>query len=884
MIHPWLSRVVGLTLLALGTGAVADPTLALLQQQDRLLRQPTAAPSPARASSGDTSATRERHQAERRQWRRHVERSAPALARKLGRLEALELLRERRPEAFGLASEVGGPRVLIDGADAPGRDCAHPLQIGTNERVRVALGDFAGETARVWLRWQAPAAGAFFLSSRESGIDSTLAAYADCGDAQPAVEDDDSFGLAAELLLTAGHSGQIWWIEAGNLGDAGELTLQASTTRSISGRVTDEATGLPIADLGVSLHDAQGYLWSTETGLDGRYQVSIPDWTTATSFHVRTGSYWSSSGQYLHEAWSNQPCVDPSYYYLTSCGPSTAITLGADGTRSGIDFALRRGAVLDGRVLDQTSGSAVEHAEITLYDGNGNRLHETYSDVAGRFRFGGLLPGGTVWAVFRSTRHQSQMYNGVACEPWWCDTTQATPIALSMASTSIEVRLHPHSYIELALSVGGDPAEFADIDLLDASGDRVDANAQWLGDGHVRIGPVAAGDHRLRVRADRVAFTQLYGGIECASDCRAEIAQGLPISVAGNGERVAVSMDLRRLPTLVGRLTADDGAPIANARVLLYRIGYSSYSYWANASTDGFGYYRIGGVEPGSYYLYASAERFVNQLHAGIACESTEPLLDCPLAQAITYDLSGTDKTIDFVLAASPTVTGTLSSEGEPLTGDIDHLHPGVELLRNDLSRATFTLRFDTGTGRYELSDFNSGSYYIGAAVGGHFRQLHPMERCSSTFHWYGCDVAAAVPVMVGGAGVVIDFDLLPGAGRRIRVVDAVSGAPVPGVAIDLWDAEGRSLGSALSSASGRALVHADSWGTITARLSSDNYSGYVDQVYDRINCNDGSSVYRGGCSLAGASTISLPNTDPDAAVIEFALHKSLTVFDDGFE
>lgn len=57
--------------------------------------------------------------------------------------------------------------------------------------------------------------------------------------------------------------------------------------------------------------------------------------------------------------------------------------------------------------------------------------------------------------------------------------------------------------------------------------------------------------------------------------------------------------------------------------------------------------------------------------------------------------------------------------------------------------------------------------------------------------------------------------------------------------------------------------------------LSTDSYAGFVDQVHAGVSCSPGTSVYRGGCDLAGATPVSLLNLDPDVAPLQFRMSGS---------
>ena len=104
---------------------------------------------------------------------------------------------------------------------------------------------------------------------------------------------------------------------------------------------------------------------------------------------------------------------------------------------------------------------------------------------------------------------------------------------------------------------------------------------------------------------------------------------------------------------------------------------------------------------------------------------------------------------------------------------------------------------------------------------------------------------------------------------------------PIAGVAIDLWNAQGDRVAVAVSDLNGEFAAAAVTSGAYA--LSSDAPGPYIDQVYDGIACPNG-SAYEGQCALTGATSVTLPNNDPAAPLLEFRLAPIDPIFANAFD
>jgi protocatechuate 3,4-dioxygenase beta subunit len=167
----------------------------------------------------------------------------------------------------------------------------------------------------------------------------------------------------------------------------------AAATGSISGRVIDAATGTPLRRASVRVNgSALRNTRTTSTDADGRYQIA----------DLPPGTYTLASGK--------QGYLDTFYGQRTTQEPPKTIPLAARQAVESIDFALFRGAVITGRVLDEfgepLSDAQVQALRMT-YTANGRQPtpggRPFSSNDIGEFRIYGLVPGDyVIAAMFRN--------------------------------------------------------------------------------------------------------------------------------------------------------------------------------------------------------------------------------------------------------------------------------------------------------------------------------------------------------------------------------------------------------------------------------------------------------------------------------------------------
>jgi hypothetical protein len=817
----------------------------------------------------------------------------PALLDKAQRLEGLRaLLRQAR--AGKVPSSLSPPALVRAVAldDTAGTNCERALPLRSGE----ALWHPVRAGASVWYRVEGAGDAALRVSTRGSSIDPALAAFADCrvADREPLAYEDDSFGLQADLALVP-RKQTFWYVRADNPGDAGELVVSALRAIAISGRVARASSGTGLPGLRVSSFRSEGgtYFYAGDVGTDaaGNYVLSL---IGSGTYAIRTAESFSQSVGLVHQAYDGFRCTDANYFNLSTCGTGstnfTPIVL-TDPSTLTIDFALDVAGSLTG-TLTSSAGGPVAEATVSMHDASGWQLRSTTSDALGRWRIDGAPPSG-VYITAGSSNHARTLHSGVECpngDTFFCPWASGTLVTVPPETVRrVDMTLRRQQFVEVTFTVNGGPVPGDSFafnllpSLLNSNGVQV-AQGWYLSPGRYRIGPVAPGSYRLRATSN-FAYPQLYPDVPCATDCIGELGSGTPIAIAATDGAVEVAMNLRRYPRVEGRVTSeDDGTAIGDALVFLQSPtgGFSGYQ----VNTSSTGQYRFDAVAPGNYLLRFAAPRHVDEVYDNLPCSSSNPGLDCPGATLITVGSSTPDRTIDAALARSATLSGRFTTGGQPITSSFGTIHL---LTATGATAASWSL-FLGQDGRYTINDVPTGTWRV-AAFGDTFTgfvpQIYSGIDCpaATSGSFVSCPIAQATPVITsaGSSPGGIDFALRRLGSHVVRVLNAFDDTPLSGVMIDVWNGLGQRVDSRATNAAGLAYPGTTTSGTAVGHaLSTDNNQGLINEVYQDIECANG-SVFFGTCALTGFTPVLFP-APAGAPEIVIRVARPVPIFDGNFE
>ncbi|MEZ5332547.1 MAG: carboxypeptidase-like regulatory domain-containing protein [Thermoanaerobaculia bacterium] len=273
---------------------------------------------------------------------------------------------------------------------------------------------------------------------------------------------------------------------------------------SLTGRIRDAATGLPLASYDVEIYSATGeQLDFSGTDEAGRYRV---EGLASGTVRAATGD----SGPYRDELYDNLPC-EPD------CDPTTGtpIIIQQGLTTSEIDFDLELGGVISGQAVASGTGSGIAFAQLTITDQAGQYLDDQTADASGYYSFGGLDDGN--YRIYTSdSRFRNEVWDDVPCPTIDCDPLTGDLVSATVGQTTggIDFALDPLGGIAgtVGATGAGVPTGFVDIFTgggFPTEGADLDALGRWA------VPYLFPGDYRAATQVEAPYLDELYDDFPC---------------------------------------------------------------------------------------------------------------------------------------------------------------------------------------------------------------------------------------------------------------------------------------------------------------------------------------------------------------------------------
>jgi hypothetical protein len=291
----------------------------------------------------------------------------------------------------------------------------------------------------------------------------------------------------------------------------------------VSGRVTAEGSGDPVAGADVILDDVTGNPVAYGlTDSTGAYETS----------GVPTGTYYARSRNpagYIDERYDNVPCPDGS----CPAASGTAIPVTAGATSGGIDFALAPGGRIGGRVTAEGSGAPVPSAYVAVLDAGGTRVAEEYADSNGVYLTTGIPSGTYTVKTSNDQGFIGELYDNVPCPGMACDSALGQPVVVAAGATTaaIDFALAAGGRIAGLVTVerSGKPVPRARVFVYDSVGGNV-AEGQSDALGAYLTTALPSGTYTVRTTNDRDYMDELYDNIPCPNGS-CTVTTGAPVAV-----------------------------------------------------------------------------------------------------------------------------------------------------------------------------------------------------------------------------------------------------------------------------------------------------------------------------------------------------------------
>ena len=635
---------------------------------------------------------------------------------------------------------------------------------------------------------------------------------------------------------------------------------------AITGRVTDALTGAPLRFVTVGASKPDGSFGGSDlTDSQGEYEITGLE---PGSYFVTTGNFDS----YRNEVFDDIPCI--------SCDPTIGdpVTVTVDSATPGIDFALDRLGAITGQLTDAVTGAGIPFVNVRVWDSVGGVEAFLATDFSGHYASEGLNPGDyfvTTRSFDFDAEYLDELYDDLPCpkigNTYDCDPTTGTAVA-AIINTS--------STADFALGKSGSITG----SVVDSqTNEPLRTTVELWRDGSVvttRI-PNAAGEYLFAglIPADYVVSTQgashrdeLYDDVPCLGPSFSECdpALGMPLVVVAGAVFADIDLALDRLGVIAGTiLDGTTGAGLAGG----LRLYADDGTLEATGSSDATGAYLFSGLDPGNYFLSTRLNGpYLDELYADIPCPGgfgCTPVTGQAIATALNTVTAG----IDFELQLEGTVSGTVTDamNGLPLAG------AGVVQWNALGGQVGFAMT--NSQGKYRFDAEPPGTFFVTTDIadpgGKYFDELYDDLPCVSG--GLDCDPTRGTPIVLAADQVVtaIDFALEGPGGIVGRITHDVSGAPLPGVLVEVWSATGDDIDVVETDLDGRyssALAPGEYF------VTTFNLFGLLDELYDDLPCSKGGG---NGCDPTTGVPIQVL-AETITGDIDFSL--GFTLFADGFE
>lgn len=505
----------------------------------------------------------------------------------------------------------------------------------------------------------------------------------------------------------------------------------------IEGTVTDAVSGAPIEGANVVLVAADGTpVSSTLSGADGGYAGSAP---SVGAFFVQ--AYVDG---YLEHVYGLDDCsiaCDPRDGTPVDVQPGTVV--------DGIDFAMRPGASISGRVT-WPDGAPLAAAEIQFYDAEQNLGFATNTDGDGRYAVASLPAGAYQIVAYTAEDLVVTAFPGVEC---MVDCSDAVRVEMDVGAMRDDVDFamleggHITGFVRADVGQAPIVGAVVNIETLD---NYTMPSAQPTGaDGRYVSPALPPGEYRVYTRETGGFIDEAYDDLPCTYTCDTEMIETLVVTTGGS---VSADFALAAGGRIAGRIAAEGGAALPQRPTahVLNAEGNTVSSVLASSN----GSYVSDGLPTGTYFVRSrNRSGYIDELFGGETCWWCRPPDGTPVAVTV----GNTVPDVDFALAPGGRIRGA------------------VTLARNGAPATNVPIGLYDGTGRFivwSYSDYYTGEWQTPMALvpGTYFLRAYPSYQLLGIL--YGgapcgltCDYTAGVPVQVADGDDVegIDFALPDG-------------------------------------------------------------------------------------------------------------------------
>lgn len=590
--------------------------------------------------------------------------------------------------------------------------------------------------------------------------------------------------------------------------------------------------------------------------------VSSNGTTVTSGFTDALGAYTSRDG------------LLPGAYYLTTtnglgyinqlhpaipCLPSCTVSLGTPvnvvgtGAVTGINFTLAAGARITGHVTDAVTGDDLSGVTVSVINAAGTTFSSGFTNAAGIYTTATGIPDGSYYLRTSNSRGLiNEVYPDVACQGTLCPSpvgvgtlVAVTGGVLPFVPVTVDMDLAEGGRISGTVTDAGTSAAVvgASVQIYSLTGQSLGSSTtDGLGNYMSSAGLTTASFY-VRTSNALGYIDELYDNVICGASCA--LTAGTSVGVTTGAITPGINFGLALGGAISGTVTSG-ATPLGNLNVQIVNAATNAI---VSDTTDASGNFSVKGLMDGTYYARTSnSQGYINEVYNNLQCPlSCFNILGAPLVIAAAGTVSG----VNFDLEAGGRISGTVTDGALPI--------PGVSVSIVDPSGLTAAIGTTNALGEYiSGAGLPAGNYYVRTSNSlGYVNELYDNISCAT-----GCSLAtgATVTVAPGATTPNINFALSVGGRASGQVTDVVSGSPIQGVSVQVYDAAGRSVAFASTDASGNFVTGAGlPTGPYYARTS--NGLGYLDELYNNKPCV-GNCLVTAGDSFAVTSGLTMTGID----------------------
>jgi protocatechuate 3,4-dioxygenase beta subunit len=527
-----------------------------------------------------------------------------------------------------------------------------------------------------------------------------------------------------------------------------------AVTGSISGTVTEDPSGVPLAGVLVTAYQVDGDVKnSATTDVAGHYTIpGLPDATYAVEFD----DYVSGHISEMYDGYLLGDRYDP-----------TPVTVSGGVSMKSIDAGLALGGAITGRVTD-AEGNPLQGVCVDAWDSGGWAGGCTGAD--GMYRTTGLPAGDATLQFYdEAGPFLSQYYNNA--DSW--DTATAVPVTVGGTVGGINATLTRGATITGTVT---DVTTGAPLDgvCVTAQIDTANAYAYGCTDAQGRYETTG-----LPSGPAKVSFydSTRRGYLTTYYNQAATYSQATVVPVTVGDPTTGIDVQMRLGGSVSGRVTDGSGSGIQTC-VSAYVPG-QTYSYTGGCS-DATGAYRIVGLTSGTYQIeFSNAGDYAGLWYHDQANQATAAAVSVTVGQ----DTPGIDQTLPVGASISGVVTE--QGTGAPVVTSVDLRDPADLLVASTQSGPD---------GSYAFHGVSAGSYLVVFPGGGKYVTAYFDGKATSS--------AADVITLTSGQNFTANQVLSINGSISGRITDRTTGAAVSG-SVTAYDSRGYYVSSISAAADG---------------------------------------------------------------------------------